>query len=149
VQGRNWSTRTDPFEGASADIEIHFKKNPNITALQLLTKLQKKYPGKYPDDARRTLMRRLKKLRSVGNGPAIPAPVRQTYPKHIKSREKLSRERWRQVTEEVIACFEEDQSISAQKLLPLLQKKFPDSISDAQLKTLERRLKKLRSAEPV
>lgn len=149
VQERNWNTRTDPFEGVSVEIEIYFKKNPNITALQLLRKLQRKYPGKYPDTTRRTLMRRLKKLRSAGDGPAIPAPVRQTYPKHIKSRGKLSREQWQQVTEEVIACFEEDQTISAQQLLSLLQKKFPGSISDAQLKTLERRLKKLHNAALV
>src|SRR4030095_4762210 len=123
LESRTWRTRTDPFEGASADIEICFKKNPNITAQQLLSKLQKKYPGKYPDAARRTLMRRLRKLRSASDGPAIPAPARQTYPKHINSRAKLSTEQWQRVTEEVKACFERHQNISAQQLLPILQKK--------------------------
>lgn len=144
LEPRTWSTRADPLEGANAEIQICFKKNPNITAAQLLTQLQKKYPGQYPDSTRRTLMRRLNKLRSMGDGPAILAPARQTYPKHIKSRDKLSTEQWRLVTEEVYSCFQVDQNISAQQLLPMLRKKFPESVTDAQLKTLQRMLKKLR-----
>lgn len=149
LAARTWSTRADPLEGANAEIEICFQQNPNITAQQLLTRLQKKYPGKYPDATRRTLMRRLKKLRSSGDGPAILAPVRQTYPRHIKSRAKLSTEQWKLVTSEVNSCFEADQNISAQRLLPVLRKKFPGIVSDAQLKTIQRRLKKLREAGQI
>jgi len=141
----NWYIRPDPFANVNEEIKEKFLRNQNITAKQLLTALQRKYPGQFPDAQRRTLMRRLKKLRNL-DGAAMPAPSRRTYPKHIKSRDKLSTEQWQQVTEEVKACFEEDRNISAQQLLPLLQKKFPESVTDAQLKTLQRRLTKLRNA---
>ena len=142
---RTVRTRKDPFENAVPEIEKQFQRNQNITTKQLLTILQKKFPGDFSDAQRRTLMRRLKNLRNSGDEPAIPSPVRRTYPKHIKSRNKLSVEQWQQVTEEVKECFNRDQNISAQQLLTVLQKKFPESVSDAQLPTLRRRLDKLRN----
>ncbi len=142
---RTVRTRKDPFENVVAEIEAQFQRNQNITAKQLLTILQKKFPGDFSDAQRRTLMRRLKNLRNSKDEPVIPAPIRQTYPKHIKSRSKLSVEQWHQVNDEVKACFNRDQKISAQELLTILRKKFPESVSDAQLQTLRRRLAKLRN----
>lgn len=141
---RTGRTRKDPFENVIEEIETQFQRNQDITAKQLLTILQRKCPGDFSDAQRRTLMRRLNKLRVTADGSAIPAPVRRTYPKHIKSRSKLSPEQWQPVTEEVKACFQQDQNMSAQQLLTILQKKFPESVSDAQLPTLRRRLNKLR-----
>jgi hypothetical protein len=141
-----WRTRKDPFENAIEEIETQFHRNPKITAKQLLSVLQKKFPGDFSEAQRRTLMRRLNKLRNLGDGATMPAPSRRTYPKHIKSRNKLSTEQWQQVTKEVKACFEMDQGISSRELLTKLQNKFPHIVSDAQVPTLRRRLNELRSA---
>jgi len=125
---------------------MQFQRNPNITAKQLLTILTKKFPGDFSDAQRRTLMRRLNKLRKLEDGQAIPSPSRRTYPKHIKSRSKLSPEQWQLVTKEVTACFILNSGISAPEVLTILQRKFPDSVTDAQIPTLRRRLKQLREA---
>lgn len=140
----NWRTRKDPFENVIEEIEMQFHRNRNITATQLLTILKKKFPGDFSDAQRRTLMRRLNNLRKSADGQAIPPPTRRTYPKHIKSRSKLPSEQWQQVTKVVTECFELNPRISAQELLIILQKKFPDYVSDAQIPTLRRRLKQLR-----
>src|SRR5262249_11292149 len=141
-----WRTRKDPFENAIEEIETQFHRNQDITAKQLLTLLQKKFPGEFSDKQRRTLMRRLEKLRNSGDGPVIPAPVRRSYPKHINSRSKLSSEQWQEVAEEVTACFEKNENVSPQQLVTILQKKFPESVSNAQIPTLRRRLNRLRKA---
>lgn len=83
-----WRTREDPFAGVGEDIKANFHKNNQITAQQLLTVLQQKYPGKFRDDQRRTLMRRLQNLRNSGDGPPIAPPGRQTYPEHYIRRHK-------------------------------------------------------------
>lgn len=83
-----WRTRKDPFEHVMEDVKATFERNPNVTAKQLLTILQKKYPGDFSEAQRRTLMRRLRKLRNSGDGPPIPAPGRQTYPQHTTRRRK-------------------------------------------------------------
>lgn len=142
----NWRTRKDPFENVIEEIEMQFQRNQNITAKQLLTILMKKFPGDFSEAQRRTLMRRLNKLRQSLDGQAIPSPSRKTYPKHIQSRSKLSPEQWQQVSKEVTACFVLNPEISAPDLLSILQRKFPDNISDAQIPTLRRRLKQLREA---
>lgn len=142
-----WRTRKDPFENLAEEIERQFHQNQNITAKQLLTVLKKKSPGDYSDAQSRTLMRRLNKLRSSVDGQVIPSPSRQTYPKHIKSRSKLSPDQWQQVTKVVTARFRLNPEISVQELLSILDEKFPNSVSDAQIPTLRRRLKQLREAE--
>ncbi len=85
---QTWRTRKDPFENVTNEIETHFLGNRNIAATQLLAALQKKYPGQFPDALKRTLMRRLRALRNSGDGPPIPAPGRQTYPKHYIRKKK-------------------------------------------------------------
>ncbi len=139
-----WRTRKDPFETVIEEIKTQFQRNKNITAKQLLTVLKKKSPEDFSDAQRRTLMRRLNKLRKSVDRPAIPSPTRRTYPKHIMSRIKLSPAQWQPVMKEVTACFALNPGISVQELLTILQKKFPDSVSDAQIPTLRRRLKELR-----
>jgi hypothetical protein len=83
-----WRTRRDPFEGFTDLVKQSFDNNPKITATQLLTILEQKSPGTISKAQRRTLMRRLNKLRNSGDGPPIPPPKRQTYPKHRKPKTK-------------------------------------------------------------
>ncbi len=139
-----WRTRKDPFEQAAEEIETQFHQNQNVTARQLLAELEKKFPGCFSEAQIRTLMRRLNNLRNLRDGHAIPPPVRQTYPKHIKSREKLSPAHWQQVNEAVVSNFNQNSALSCKELLLILQKRFPELITEAQLPTLRRRLSKLR-----
>lgn len=141
-------TRKDPFENVNEEIRKQFQRNPNITAKQLLIILQKESPGNFSDAQRRTLMRRLQQLRSSGHE-TIPAPTRTTYPKHPKRRRQLTTEQWQRVTEEIKACFKQNQNLSVQELLKILQTKFPESMSDAQIPTLRRRVKELRNSRSL
>lgn len=58
-----WRTRTDPFEQVKERLFLLVKLNPEITAVELLKILQKEEPGKFKDNLRRTLQRRLREWR--------------------------------------------------------------------------------------
>lgn len=89
VDERYWRTRKDPFENVREDILELFRGNPQTTAKQVLDVLKQRYPGQFIDSQQRTLMRILNKLRSSVDGKPIPAPGRQTYPKHYVRKKKL------------------------------------------------------------
>ncbi|WP_375779029.1 ISNCY family transposase [Bradyrhizobium sp. ma5] len=56
--------RPDPLVQATPQLQEWFKAEPWRTGAELLTRLQAKYPGAYPDKLLRTLQRRLKSWRS-------------------------------------------------------------------------------------
>jgi hypothetical protein len=57
---RWWRSRKDPFEGTWPELRSWAEAEPNLTARQLLQRLQTRYPSSYPDGQLRTLQRRLK-----------------------------------------------------------------------------------------
>jgi hypothetical protein len=83
-----WRTRKDPLENVAEEINASFSKNTQITAQTLLELLQKKYPGQFLDNQRRTLLRRLHQLRNCSQEQPIKPPGRQSYPKHYIRRPK-------------------------------------------------------------
>lgn len=62
---RNWRTRKDPFEKVWPDILKWLQATPEITAKSLFQRLQKEYPGQFPDCQLRTLQRRVKEWRYI------------------------------------------------------------------------------------
>lgn len=61
---RHWRTRKDPFETAWSAILEWLEIDPDQTGKDLFERLQRQYPGVYPDGQLRTLQRRLKQWRS-------------------------------------------------------------------------------------
>jgi hypothetical protein len=57
---RWWRSRKDPFERTWPELRSWAEAEPNLTARQLLQRLQTRYPSSYPDGQLRTLQRRLK-----------------------------------------------------------------------------------------
>lgn len=58
---RHWRTRQDPLEDVwLSDILPLLQSRPQISPTTVLEYLQDKYPGKYPDNVRRTLQRRIR-----------------------------------------------------------------------------------------
>ena len=57
---RWWRSRKDPFERTWPELRSWAEAEPNLTARQLLQRLQARYPSSYPDGQLRTLQRRLK-----------------------------------------------------------------------------------------
>ena len=82
---RWWRSRKDPFEHTWPALRRWVEAEPDLTARELLQRLQADYPGTYPEGQLRTLQRRLKVWRSemarelifgtsaVPNGAAIGA----------------------------------------------------------------------------
>ena len=58
---RHWRTRQDPLEDVwLSDVLPLLHSRPQISPATVLEYLQDKYPGKYPDNVRRTLQRRIR-----------------------------------------------------------------------------------------
>jgi Integrase core domain len=64
-QPRDWRTRKDPFEAVWPEILLWLQADPDTTAKTLLERLDKKYPGQFPEGQLRTLQRRVRDWRRV------------------------------------------------------------------------------------
>jgi hypothetical protein len=64
-QPRYWRTRKDPFEGVWAEILLWLQEDPEATAKSLFERLQREYPGRFPEGQLRTLQRRIREWRRV------------------------------------------------------------------------------------
>jgi hypothetical protein len=62
---RDWRTRKDPFEEVWPEILLWLQHDPGATAKCLMARLQRDYPGRYPDGQLRTLQRRIREWRHV------------------------------------------------------------------------------------
>jgi hypothetical protein len=62
---RTWRTRKDPFEEVWPEILLWLQKAPDSTAKSLMERLQRDYPGRFPDVQLRTLQRRIGAWRHV------------------------------------------------------------------------------------
>jgi len=62
---RAWRTRADPFEKVWPEILLWLQQEPDVTAKLLLERLDKKYPGEFPEGQLRTLQRRVRDWRRV------------------------------------------------------------------------------------
>ncbi|MDN5939505.1 MAG: ISNCY family transposase [Salinisphaera sp.] len=60
---RYWRTRKDPFESVWPTILQWLDREPDLIGKAILERLQREYPGIYPDGQLRTLQRRLKQWR--------------------------------------------------------------------------------------
>jgi hypothetical protein len=81
---RHWRTRQDPFALVWPTVLKWLELDPDQTGKDLLERLQREYPGVFPDGQLRTLQRRLKEWRSlmarklifgVQQGTAIPSTL--------------------------------------------------------------------------
>jgi hypothetical protein len=61
---RHWRTRKDPFETTWPTICEWLEVDPDQTGKDLFERLQREYPGTFPDEQLRTFQRRLKEWRS-------------------------------------------------------------------------------------
>lgn len=61
---RTWRTRPDPFEAVWPTLENWLEETPDVTAKELLQRLQARHPGQFPDGQLRTLQRRVRNWRS-------------------------------------------------------------------------------------
>ncbi len=59
-----WRTRPDPFEAVTEELVSWFLEGPDQTGNDLLLRLQRAYPGRYPDHLLRTLQRRVQAWRA-------------------------------------------------------------------------------------
>ncbi|HEW78700.1 MAG TPA: transposase [Phycisphaerales bacterium] len=62
---RHWRSRKDPYEGVWYEVLDWLGQEPDITAKDLLKKLQHKYPRRFADGQLRTLQRRVKEWRKI------------------------------------------------------------------------------------
>ena len=62
---RSWRTRQDPFEEVWPEILVWLQHDPDSTAKSLMERLQRDYPGRFPDVQLRTLQRRIREWRHV------------------------------------------------------------------------------------
>jgi hypothetical protein len=62
---RDWRTRKDPFEEVWPEILLWLQNDPGATAKSLMARLQRDYPGRFPDGQLRTLQRRIREWRQV------------------------------------------------------------------------------------
>jgi hypothetical protein len=62
---RYWRTRKDPFETAWPEILGWLQREPDVTAKELLCRLQQMLPGDFADGQLRTLQRRVREWREV------------------------------------------------------------------------------------
>jgi hypothetical protein len=65
ARSRAWRTRQDPFEGVWAEMLLWLQEAPEATAKSLFKRLQRAYPGRFPEGQLRTLQRRLRAWRRV------------------------------------------------------------------------------------
>jgi hypothetical protein len=64
-QPRAWRTRQDPFEEVGPEALLWLQEEPDATAKSLLGRLDKEYPGQFPQELLRTLQRRVRDWRRV------------------------------------------------------------------------------------
>jgi hypothetical protein len=57
---RCWRTRKDPFEAVWEELKTHLAQHPELTAKELLERVQLRHPGQYTPGQLRTLQRRVK-----------------------------------------------------------------------------------------
>jgi hypothetical protein len=62
---RHWRTWKDPFETVWYEVLGWLQQTPDITAKALLERLQREYPGRFPEGQLRTLQRRIREWRHV------------------------------------------------------------------------------------
>jgi hypothetical protein len=62
---RAWRTRQDPFEKVWPEILLWLQEDSDATAKSLLERLDKQYPGQFPEGQLRTLQRRVRDWRRV------------------------------------------------------------------------------------
>ena len=62
---RTWRTRKDAFEEVWPEILLWLQQDPDSTAKSLMARLQRDYPGRFPDGQLRTLQRRIREWRHV------------------------------------------------------------------------------------
>jgi hypothetical protein len=62
---RTWRTRKDPFEGVWSEILLWLQEDPEATAQSLFERLDRAYPGRFPEGQLRTLQRRIRDWRRV------------------------------------------------------------------------------------
>jgi hypothetical protein len=65
TQARDWRTRKDPFEGVWSEILLWLQADPEATAKSLFERLERAYPGRFPQGQLRTLQRRIREWRRV------------------------------------------------------------------------------------
>jgi hypothetical protein len=65
TQARTWRTRKDPFEGVWAEVLLWLQENPEATAKSLFERLERAYPGRFPQGQLRTLQRRIREWRRM------------------------------------------------------------------------------------
>ena len=58
IRVRTWRTRKDPFESVWAELLLELQETPDITAKELLERLQAQYPNSFSSGQLRTLQRR-------------------------------------------------------------------------------------------
>jgi hypothetical protein len=61
----SWRTRKDPFEKVWPEILLWLQAEPESSAKVLLERLQRAYPGQFPEGQLRTLQRRIREWRRV------------------------------------------------------------------------------------
>lgn len=69
---RTWRTRNDVFETVTDEIHQMLAADPALPATSILEELQKRHPGKFADNLRRTLQRRVKDWREQNISPSPP-----------------------------------------------------------------------------
>jgi len=62
---RHWRTRKDPFEAVWYDVLRWLQHDPDATAKALFYRLQREYPGRFPDGQLRTLQSRVRQWREI------------------------------------------------------------------------------------
>jgi len=66
---RTWRTREDPFQDVWPELRDQLERAPGLQAKTLFEDLQRRYPGRFPDNQLRTLQRKVKAWRAT-EGPA-------------------------------------------------------------------------------
>lgn len=65
ARSRYWRTREDPFKSVWLKVLAWLQEEPDVTAKELLGRLQQLHPGSYPDGQLRTLQRRVRDWRQI------------------------------------------------------------------------------------
>ncbi len=80
----DWSTRKDPFEAISDEINELLNSNHGLEAKTMFIYFQKKYPGRFQDGQLRSLQRKIKQWR------ALKGPAKEVYFEQIHKPGELS-----------------------------------------------------------
>ena len=66
---RTWRTREDPFQDVWPQLCDLLERNPGLQAKTLFEDLQRRFPGRFPDNQLRTLQRKIKAWRATEGPP--------------------------------------------------------------------------------